>query len=136
MSARPALILVIEDDEVILDAICNGLRAEGHDVACVNTVAQATEAIALRRPDAIVFDWLLADERGDVVLDVIVDDDDGPRPFAVMISAAPDAPVTARERGVTLFAKPFDLGELIAAVEGSLAFDRSACDGAGCSRAR
>ncbi|MFT3834140.1 MAG: response regulator [Micropruina sp.] len=61
-------ILVVEDDAVLLDGLKVGLGLSGFTVDTVSSVADATEALATNRFDAVVLDRMLPDGCG---LDVL-----------------------------------------------------------------
>lgn len=61
-------ILVVEDDPILLDGLREGLKLSGFVADGVTTVADATEALATGRFDAVVLDRMLPDGSG---LDVL-----------------------------------------------------------------
>ena len=54
-----AHILVVDDDPVVVASNVAALKAIGHTVAAVSTTAEASEAVRLELPDAVVMEGML-----------------------------------------------------------------------------
>ncbi len=61
---KPATILVVDDEEVIVDLLMNILQREGYQVHCVRSGRQAVEIAMKVRPDLIIMDILMPDLDG------------------------------------------------------------------------
>ncbi len=59
-----AHILIVEDEKSIREMIVFGLRRAGYQVSEAENCARARAAIADRRPDLLVVDWMLPDMSG------------------------------------------------------------------------
>ncbi|ROR91212.1 response regulator transcription factor [Nocardioides aurantiacus] len=59
MSSRPATVLVVEDEPLINESVCQRLRAEGHQVVAAYDGPGAVAAHAEHRPDLVVLDVML-----------------------------------------------------------------------------
>lgn len=108
-------LLVVEDDEVLSDGLKVGLNMLGFTVDTVGRVADACEAVAVNRFDAIVLDLMLPDGSG---LDVLAQlRASGGRTPVLLLTARDE--VGDRVAGLDAGAddylgKPFDLDELAA----------------------
>ncbi len=108
-------LLVVEDDEVLSDGLKVGLNMLGFTVDAVGCVADACEAVAVNRFDAIVLDLMLPDGSG---LDVLAGlRASGGRAPVLLLTARDE--VGDRIAGLDAGAddylgKPFDLDELAA----------------------
>ncbi|WP_454748228.1 response regulator transcription factor [Ciceribacter selenitireducens] len=108
-------LLVVEDDEVLSDGLKVGLNMLGFTVDAVGRVADACEAVAVNRFDAIVLDLMLPDGSG---LDVLAQlRASGGRTPVLLLTARDE--VGDRIAGLDAGAddylgKPFDLDELAA----------------------
>lgn len=108
-------LLVVEDDEVLSDGLKVGLNMLGFTVDAVGRVADACEAVAVDRFDAIVLDLMLPDGSG---LDVLAKLRNSGKRTPVLLLTARDE-VADRIAGLDAGAddylgKPFDLDELAA----------------------
>lgn len=108
-------LLVVEDDEVLSDGLKVGLNMLGFTVDVVGRVADACEAVAVNRFDAIVLDLMLPDGSG---LDVLAQLRASGERTPVLLLTARDE-VGDRIAGLDAGAddylgKPFDLDELAA----------------------
>jgi two-component system nitrogen regulation response regulator GlnG len=115
-----AQILLLDDDAAICTVISAALRRAGHKVTAVHTIASAAPAIA--RADLFI-------------TDVVLPDGDGLEAVKRLTEKRPDIPVIvlsaqntlttavrATERGAFEYLpKPFDLDELVRAVDSGLA---------------
>ena len=110
-------VLVVEDEELLADAIARGLRREGLAVDVAGDGAEALERLDLVRYDVVVLDRDLPRVHGDEVCRTLVQRDDPVR--VIMLTAA--AAVNDRVDGLLLGAddylpKPFAFAELFARV--------------------
>jgi DNA-binding response OmpR family regulator len=111
-------VLVVEDEEVLAEAVATGLRREGMAVDVALDGAAALEAVDLQRYDVVVLDRDLPGVSGDVVCGRVVERWQG-RTGVLMLTAATE--VEQRVRGLRLGAddylgKPFAFTELVARV--------------------
>jgi len=60
--ARPAEVLLVEDDDVLREVVAHNLSAAGFAVVQARTASEA--AAAWPRADVVVLDWMLPDEPG------------------------------------------------------------------------
>ena len=65
---NPVPILVVDDDAIILDSLCEFLRMEGYAPTGVQTFAQATEALTRQVYPLVLTDVQLPDENGFALL--------------------------------------------------------------------
>ncbi|OHV79249.1 response regulator transcription factor [Rhizobium sp. LCM 4573] len=108
-------ILVLEDDAVLLDGLKVGLGLSGFTVDTVSTVADAIEALASDRFDAVVLDRMLPDGCGLEVLSRMRGK--GDRTPVLLLTAKDE--IADRIDGLDAGAddylgKPFDLDEVAA----------------------
>lgn len=108
-------ILVIEDDEILFDAIQTGLALEGFAADAVSTLADAREAGAGIEYDAIVLDIGLPDGSG---LDLLAEWRRSGKLTPVLLLTARNSTgdrICGLDRGADDYlGKPFDLHELAA----------------------
>ena len=110
-------VLVVEDEEVLADAIARGLRREALAVDVCHDGGSALERIAVNRYDVVVLDRDLPTVHGDEVCRRLAGDDLAPRILMLTASAGVDE----RVEGLTLGAddylpKPFAFVELVARI--------------------
>ena len=110
-------VLVVEDEQVLADAIARGLRREAMAVDVSHDGAGALERIAVNRYDVVVLDRDLPVVHGDDVCRRLATEALGPRVLMLTASAGLDD----RVEGLTLGAddylgKPFAFTELVARV--------------------
>jgi len=113
-----ALILVVEDEPVMADAVAHGLRKHGHTVDVVGDGRLALEQLDQTEYDVVLLDRDLPGVHGDVVCERITE---GGHPARVLMLTAARS-VDERVDGLRLGAddylpKPFDFAELVARVE-------------------
>lgn len=112
-------ILLAEDERTISRLISQVLAAAGHEVNAVQSAASAIERLCDGEYDLILLDLHLSDGDGFQVVECI-EHRPGARPPVVVMtgerSFAIEDPRAARVAGV--LAKPFDVGELEAAICG------------------
>ena len=115
MDARPARVLVVEDDEDIAQVLQRSLRLEGYEVKLAGDGVQGLEEAHAFLPDLIVLDLGLPRLDGvDVARRLRDDGDDTP---ILMLTArdAVDARVAGLDAGADDYlVKPFERQELLA----------------------
>ncbi|HEV2760737.1 MAG TPA: response regulator transcription factor [Acidimicrobiales bacterium] len=110
-------VLVVEDEDVLADAIARGLRREAMAVDVSHDGASALERISVNRYDVVVLDRDLPVVHGDEVCRRLAAEHLAPR--ILMLTAS--AEVDDRVEGLTLgaddyLAKPFAFTELVARI--------------------
>jgi CheY-like chemotaxis protein len=110
------LVLVVDDDPDILDAICDILQAEGYRVERARHGLEALERVAARRPDLILLDLMMPVMDGVAFAQALRDRkmDDG---LPIVVISADGNPQRAAAVGAQVYlAKPFDIDALLGAV--------------------
>ncbi len=106
-------ILVVEDDEVLGDGLCEGLRLSGHTVDWLTRGLQAWDALSADHFDAVILDLALPDRSG---MSVLKHWRDQGSPTPVLVLTAYDGTedcVAALDGGADDFiSKPFQFEEL------------------------
>ncbi len=110
-------VLVVEDEQVLADAIARGLRREAMAVDVSHDGGSALDRIAVNHYDVVVLDRDLPAVHGDEVCRRLARDEQAPRILMLTASAGVDD----RVEGLTLGAddylpKPFAFAELVARV--------------------
>jgi DNA-binding response OmpR family regulator len=113
----PMRVLVVEDNQVVADAVAEGLRDQGMAVDVAYDGPAGLEKTAVNAYDVVVLDRDLPRLHGDALCQQIVDSPGTSR--ILMLTAA--ALVEDRVEGLNLgaddyLAKPFDFSELVARV--------------------
>ncbi|HEY3060480.1 MAG TPA: response regulator [Chloroflexota bacterium] len=112
--SRP--ILVVDDDPTILATVSETLDLEGYPVVTATNGAEALEQLELQRPSLVLLDMRMPVLDGWGFIRAVRER--GLSPVVVVMTAAADARRWASEIGAQgVLAKPFDLDELIAAVQ-------------------
>ncbi|WP_028651369.1 response regulator transcription factor [Nocardioides halotolerans] len=111
-------VLVVEDEEIMADALARGLRRSGYAVDVVTDGATALEQAAVNHYDVVLLDRDLPVVHGDEVCRALVRD--GASARVLMLTAA--GTVAEKVDGFALGAddylpKPFAFAELLARVE-------------------
>ena len=115
--SRPAMILIVEDDEILGRSLLQRLRLEGHDARLAADAATALGIVGRQRPDAVMCDIRLPDRDGENLM----------REIFARIGAVPTLFMTAYgdiDQAVRLvragardyLTKPFDLDEVVEAL--------------------
>lgn len=114
-----ASILLVDDDVTARALIAQDLRELGHDVSESDDAGSALRAIAEKRPDLMVLDWVLPDLAGIELLSDVKHNDELKHVRVVITSARrePEDVVAALDLGADDFiGKPFSSRELVARV--------------------
>ena len=115
--SRPAMILIVEDDEILGRSLLQRLTLEGYDARLAADAATALGIVGRQRPDAVMCDIRLPDRDGESLM----------REIFARIGAVPTLFMTAYgdiDQAVRLvragardyLTKPFDLDEVIEAL--------------------
>jgi DNA-binding NtrC family response regulator len=119
---KPAHVLVVDDDPVVLSSVTSLLRAAGREVTPVATAREARIAAAELHPDAVLLDVRLPDGDGLDVLDRLMALDPPPSVLVVTGEADVATAVAAMRRGaVDFIQKPIGHAALEEALERALA---------------
>ena len=114
-------ILVVDDEEMIVDAVATALRYEGYEVEVALTGREALDAVARREPNLIVLDWMLPDIPGIEVGRRIREQG---YKTAVLFLTAKDSTENKvealRAGGDDYVTKPFSLAEIVARIQAIL----------------
>jgi two-component system, OmpR family, alkaline phosphatase synthesis response regulator PhoP len=111
-------VLIIEDDGDIRACIAEALSYDGYTVAEARNGLEGLHEAATRRPDLILLDLMMptmngwqfraAQNRDPALADI---------PVIVISALATESAASALDGVAALFAKPFDVGTLLSAVE-------------------
>lgn len=116
-------ILLVEDERPIRDMVRFALSRAGMEMLDAETVQQAEDLLALRRPDLILLDWMLPDENGLVLLKSLRKDKDRRDIPVIMLTAraGEEDKIKGLEIGADDYiTKPFSPPELIARIKAVL----------------
>jgi two-component system phosphate regulon response regulator PhoB len=116
-------ILVVEDEKPIRDMIAFGLRRAGFEVFEAEDASAARGAIADRRPDLLLVDWMLPDQSGlDLTRAIRRNKETEDLPVIMLTArAAEHDKVSGLEVGADDYVtKPFSTRELVARIHAVL----------------
>jgi DNA-binding NtrC family response regulator len=109
-------VLVIEDDPDLAETIRIGLKSLGYTVECAITAREARRKILAGGFPVAVIDCVMPGYAGTTVATLAKDHGMG----AVMMSGYPDATEVFPLNGFRFVAKPFDIDDLMKAIEEAL----------------
>ena len=114
---RP-LVLVVDDDPDILDAICDILDAEGYRVSRARHGQEALEQVESERPDIILLDLMMPVMDG-VAFSQALRERPAVSDVPIVVISADGNPARAAAVGAAGYlAKPFDIDALLTQVAG------------------
>lgn len=119
-------ILVIDDDAGIQEFLQIALEADGYEVIIAQDGKEALELLALSTPDLIIFDLMMPRINGYDFVKAL--EEQGKRLTQPLLLVTADAQAKAKAAllGVdTYLLKPFDLQDLVDAVDSALAGKRA-----------
>ena len=112
------LVLVVDDDPDILDAICDILEAEGYRVSRARHGVEALEQVDGERPDVILLDLMMPVMDG-VAFSQALRQRPAVSDIPIVVISADGNPQRAASVGATGYlAKPFDIEALLSQVAG------------------
>ncbi len=117
---RSKKIFICDDDSTIVDMLQMLLEMSGYDTIIEVNSINALEVIKTSRPDVILLDIWMPLLSGDELIKIIRQEQELKDIFIISISASKDGKDVALQAGANCFiAKPFDINELLEAIENS-----------------
>ena len=114
-------ILVVDDDSLLARTIDMCLSKRGHRVNVFHNGASAVKQLFEEKPDLIVADIRLPDCDGWFIAQLLEKMDLSPKIPLIIISVLdPDRGKVATAKPEAYIQKPFDMGQLISAIERTL----------------
>ncbi len=118
-------VFICDDDSTIVDMLQMLLEMSGYDTIVETNSLNALELIRENRPDVILLDLWMPMLSGDELIKKIREDEELKGLFVICISASKDGKDVAFRAGANRFiAKPFDINDLLEAVQSSSNVDR------------
>lgn len=110
-------VLIIDDDDGILDALCAVLEFEGFEVMTLSNPEPIFRAINNFHPEIILIDYLLSGKEGTVFVKELKANKSYTSIPIIMMSAHPMALETAKKSSADIFIhKPFEIDSLISLI--------------------
>jgi CheY-like chemotaxis protein len=119
------LVLVVDDDPDILEALCEILAMEGYRVAQARHGAEALARVAAERPDLILLDLMMPVMDGAAFAEALRARHPGAGIPVLVISADASPERAVGLEASAFLAKPFDLEALLAQVAAATGGPRS-----------
>jgi DNA-binding response OmpR family regulator len=120
--AEPKLILVVDDDRELVDAMRTMLERQGYKVIQAHDGNQGQQAIYTQRPDLVILDMMMPRKGGYPVLEHFKDKPDAPLIIMVTANEGSRHKVYAEYLGVIDYIrKPFAMERLLETVSKALA---------------
>ncbi len=121
MATAPATVLVIDDEEIVREALEALLAVEGYRVVPAATAGQGLDALAHRSFDAVLLDLMLPDRNGLEVLDDIRRIDDELPVVMITAFGTIESAIAATKQGAFhYFPKPFKNDEVLAVLRNAV----------------
>jgi CheY-like chemotaxis protein len=115
---EPPLVLVVDDDPDILDAICDILAGEGYRVARARHGVEALAAVERERPALILLDLMMPVMDG-IAFAQALRGRERDRELPIVVISAEGNPQKAVSVGARAYlSKPFDIDALLVEVAG------------------
>ncbi len=113
-------ILVLDDDPDVRRLVTLTLSRRGHRVLQAASTGEALAAVARDTPDLLVVDLMLPERDGEEFLEACREQLARRPPVVLLTASAARKDVARRVEAEAALAKPFELSELVAVVEGLL----------------
>ena len=121
MTEQTGTILIIDDEEIIREALEALLTAEGYRVAKAATAADGMERVGNSPVDAVLLDLMLPDKNGLEVLDDIRRVDEELPVIMITAFGTIEGAVAATKQGAFYyFTKPFKNDEVLAVLRNAV----------------
>jgi DNA-binding response OmpR family regulator len=115
-------VVVVEDDPAIVELLADELRAQGFQPLVLRRGGTAVKTVKDEKPAVVILDLALPDRDGTHILKEIKDDWDAKKVPVIVVSAYTGRlDHTGRANAEAVFAKPFDLDQLMASVRAAAA---------------
>src|SRR5215831_4432223 len=112
--ARPS-VLVIDDEEIIREALEALLSNEGYEVASAATGQEGIDRLMTKPADAVLLDLMLPDKNGlEVLQDIRRLDDELPVVMITAFGTIESAVAATKQGAFYYFSKPFKHDEVLA----------------------
>jgi DNA-binding response OmpR family regulator len=112
------MILVVEDDEALRETILEVLKEFGYRAVGVATNEEAAQAFAAETPKLLLVDVQLAHETTRSFVQSVLAN--RPAPPVILVSGSSPAAAMARELGLPMVSKPFEMQHLIEMIDRAL----------------
>ena len=114
---RPAMILIVEDDEILGRSLLQRLTLEGYDARLAADAATALGIVGRQRPDAVMCDMRLPDRDGESLMhEIFARIGAVPTLFMTAYGDIDQAVRLVRAGARDYLTKPFDLDEVVEAL--------------------
>ncbi len=121
MTQPTASVLIIDDEEIIREALEALLTAEGYEVVSAASAGQGMDQLGARRVDAVLLDLMLPDRNGlDVLQDIRRMDDDLPVVMITAFGTIEGAVAATKQGAFYYFTKPFKNDEVLAVLRNAV----------------
>jgi CheY-like chemotaxis protein len=112
-----ATILVVDDERTIVETIVELLQWDGHSVIAASNGVRALEAMATRRPDLVLLDFMMPLKDGVETLKAMRNEGKLASIPVIFMTAAPMSIPTDAPRYDLLLVKPFSVEVLREAIQ-------------------
>ena len=110
-------VVVVEDDPAIVELLSDELRMQGFEPLVLRRGGTAVKTVKDEKPAVVILDLALPDRDGTHILKELKDDWDAKKIPVIIISAYTGRlDHTGRANAEAVFAKPFDVDELMGSV--------------------
>ncbi len=121
VQAEEKLILLVDDDRELNDALRSLLEKRGHRVLQAFDGVQAKEMVAEHRPDLMILDMMMPQLGGYPVLEYLTDQSEAPPVIMITAKEGGQHKIYAEYLGVVDYLqKPFPIDRLLDSVEKNL----------------
>jgi len=115
-------VVVVEDDPAIVELLSDELRMQGFQPMVLRRGGTAVKTVKDEKPAVVILDLALPDRDGTHILKELKDDWDAKKIPVIIISAYTGRlDHTGRANAEAVYAKPFDIDELMASLRAAAA---------------
>ncbi len=115
-------VVVVEDDPAIVELLSDELRMQGFQPMVLRRGGTAVKTVKDEKPAVVILDLALPDRDGTHILKELKDDWDAKKIPVIIISAYTGRlDHTGRANAEAVYAKPFDIDQLMASVRAAAA---------------